>query len=276
MGKYLPGKAWALLLRSNMVRSSSTHVGVAVLTSFYEVFITMSSGALLAAILFGLQAGDFTSPVDWHVFGRIWQIFQGGKAEVLPVDPHVLWLLALLLLLVIGIPSLPPIFHRLVQRLTLPFRSADNSAVPTPRAACMFQGLALTPGCWFMMGASLWAALQAAGVGPVWSWESWLRYTAFLALAYVSGFIIVFLPSGLGAREALLVLVLVPDISQRLRLGAEDARPLAILAVILLRLVWTAAELMTVAVLYWLPVRVAEDQPAVAGAPGTRGASTDW
>jgi hypothetical protein len=72
----------------------------------------------------------------------------------------------------------------------------------------------------------------------------------------VSGFIIVFLPSGLGAREAMLVLVLVPDISQRLGLAGEDARPLATLTVVLLRLVWTAAELVTVAALYWLPVTV--------------------
>src|SRR5439155_26520624 len=48
MGKYLPGKAWALFLRSNLVRSPTTRVGVAVLTSFYEVFLTMLSGALLA------------------------------------------------------------------------------------------------------------------------------------------------------------------------------------------------------------------------------------
>jgi uncharacterized membrane protein YbhN (UPF0104 family) len=159
-----------------------------------------------------------------------------------------------LLALAIGIPSIPPIFDRLVQRLTLPFRQADAEPVPTPRATCMLQGLALTPGCWFLMGASLWAALHAIGAGPALGWDSWSRYTAFLALAYVSGFIIVFLPSGLGAREAMLVLVLVPDISQRLGLVAEEARPLATLTVVLLRLVWTAAEVLIVAVLYWLPV----------------------
>jgi hypothetical protein len=251
-----------------MVRSSTTQVGVAVLTSFYEVFLTMSSGALLAAVLFAVQAGDFSSGVDWHVFGRIWQIFKGGKAEAAPVDPHALCLLALLLLLVIGIPSLPPFFNRLVQRLALPFRQGESGAVPTPHAASMLQGLALTPGCWFLMGASLWAGLQAAGVAPVWSWESWLRYTAFLALAYVSGFLIVFLPSGLGAREALLVLVLVPDISQRLGLEAENARPMATLTVLLLRLVWTAAELVTVAALYWLPTTVPQEQAVPTGAAG--------
>src|SRR5207244_7795702 len=64
MGKYLPGKAWALFLRSNLVRSPTTGVGVAVITSFYEVFITMLSGALLAAVLSGMQARDFFSRAD--------------------------------------------------------------------------------------------------------------------------------------------------------------------------------------------------------------------
>ena len=95
--------------------------------------------------------------------------------------------------------------------------------------------------------------------------ESGLRYTAFLALAYVSGFIIVFLPSGLGAREALLVLVLVPDLSQRLRLGAEDARPLATLTVILLRLVWTSTELLVAAGVFWLPLGVRDQASAANG-----------
>lgn len=268
MGKYLPGKAWALFLRSNLVRSSRTHVGVAVLTSFYEVFITMTSGALIAAVVLSLQTEDAFPSADWHVFERIWQIFQGGEAEAVPVQPQALSVLALLLLLAIGIPSLPPIFNRLVQRLTLPFRQAETGAVPTPQAASMLEGLALTPGCWLLMGASLWAALQGAGVAPSWGWESWLRYTAYIALAYVSGFIIVFVPSGLGVREALLVLVLVPDISQRLHLGADDARPLATLTVVLLRLVWTAAELVAVAAVYWLPVTVAQEEAVPVGTAG--------
>jgi uncharacterized membrane protein YbhN (UPF0104 family) len=254
MGKYLPGKAWALVVRSNLVRGPTTTVSVAVLTSFYEVFITMLSGALLATVLFGLQSEEFFSRADWHVFRRI---FQNGDASAIPIDPRALSLLALALVLALGIPSLPFVFNRLVQRLTLPFRPTGAVDLPTPRVAQALEGLALTPGCWLLMGASLWAALQATGIGPSWSLESWSRYTAFTALAYVSGFVIVFLPSGLGAREALLVLVLVPDIHERLGFGAEEARSLAALTVIVLRLVWTAAEIAAVAVLYWLPVTAA-------------------
>jgi uncharacterized membrane protein YbhN (UPF0104 family) len=264
MGKYLPGKAWALLLRSNLIRSPTTHVGVAVLTSFYEVFLTMSTGALLAAVYFGLQVPNWFAPVDWQVYGRVWGILQGGQAGAAITDPRPLVLLAVLLMLAIGIPSLPPVFHRLVQKLALPFRQAETGPVPTPGFASMLEGLALTPGCWFMMGASFWAAQQAAGIGAAWDWDSWWQYTAFMALAYVSGFVIIFLPSGLGVREALLVLLLVPDLSQRLHLQTEDARFLAALAVILLRVVWMAAELVMVAALYWLPVTLPGDRSTSA------------
>ncbi len=92
-----------------------------------------------------------------------------------------------------------------------------------------------------------------------------MRVTAFVALAYVSGFIILFLPSGLGAREALLLVVLIPDLRQRLGLGPDEARSLAALTVIVLRLVWTAAEVAMVAVLYWLPT------PAPAGSENGSG-----
>jgi uncharacterized membrane protein YbhN (UPF0104 family) len=273
MGKYLPGKAWALFLRSNLVRSPTTQVGVAVLTSFYEVFVTMASGALLAAVVLGVQAWHSSSQADWHLLSRLWQIFEGGEVDVAAVDPRALGLLALFLFVAIGIPSVPPVFHRLVQKLALPFREAPSGPVPTPRFGSTLEGLALTPGCWLLLGASLWAALQAAGAGPALTWDSWLRYTAILALAYVSGFVILFLPSGLGAREALLMLVLVPDIRQRLGVEADEARFLAALTVILLRVVWTAAELVTVAALYWLPVAQPQGQPASAG-PAIP--STEW
>ena len=250
MGKYLPGKAWALFLRSSLVRNSRTRVGVAVLTSFYEVFTTMSSGALLAAVLFAWRADDLLSLPDWHTLGRL---FAHDGAGTGPVDPKIPVLLAVLLLLAIGIPTLPWIFNRLVRRIALPFRDADAAPLPTVRISSTLEGLLLTPGCWLLMGTSLWAALEAAELDPAWSWESWGRYTAFIALAYVAGFIIVIVPSGLGVREALLLVFLVPDIGQRLGMGEAAARSTAALAVILLRLLWTAGELVVVGVLYWLP-----------------------
>src|SRR5439155_1213991 len=40
LGKYLPGKAWALLLRAAYVRPGGVTLGLATLTAFYEVLAT--------------------------------------------------------------------------------------------------------------------------------------------------------------------------------------------------------------------------------------------
>lgn len=253
MGKYLPGKAWALILRSNLVRGPETRVGAAVMTSFYEVFITMATGALLAALYFGVQGLRLSSGADWHVFRRARDIFAGGNADVAPVDPRALALLALGLWTAIAIPSIPAVFHRLVQRMALPFRDSDTGPVPTPGMSAALQGMLMTPACWLLMGASLWTTLRAADLAPVFDLASWLQYAAFLTLAYVAGFVVIFLPSGLGARETLLLLVLVPDLGERLGLSADEARPLAVMAVVALRVLWTASEVVVVAVVYWLP-----------------------
>src|SRR5262249_12310137 len=58
LGKYLPGKAWALVLRASLARGSGVRLGVAALTSFYEVLTTMAAGALLATLLFACLAPD--------------------------------------------------------------------------------------------------------------------------------------------------------------------------------------------------------------------------
>src|SRR5947209_5012146 len=51
LGKYVPGKAWALLLRGGAV-APDVRFGVAVISSFYEVLTTMAAGALVAAVSF--------------------------------------------------------------------------------------------------------------------------------------------------------------------------------------------------------------------------------
>ena len=108
--------------------------------------------------------------------------------------------------------------------------------------------------CWFLWGASVWAILQALVDSPQpWEWATIGRYTAYMGLAYVAGFVIILVPSGIGVREFLLNLFLVPEVSRILHTGDDEARAVAVLAVILLRVVWTAAEVLANAMLYWLP-----------------------
>jgi hypothetical protein len=70
LGKYVPGKAWALLLRGTMVRGPDVRLGVAILSSFYEVLTTMAAGALVAAALFAWQPGR--PPPAWPGTRRWW------------------------------------------------------------------------------------------------------------------------------------------------------------------------------------------------------------
>src|SRR5205085_10303904 len=56
MGKYLPGKAWALVFRATFAQGPGVRLGVATMSSFYEVLTTMTSGVLLSALLFALLA----------------------------------------------------------------------------------------------------------------------------------------------------------------------------------------------------------------------------
>jgi uncharacterized membrane protein YbhN (UPF0104 family) len=72
----------------------------------------------------------------------------------------------------------------------------------------------------------------------------------------VAGFVIVVAPAGLGVREFLLTLLLAPELGQAAALEPDAARSAAILAVLVLRLVWTAGEAIVAAVLY--PAMVVE------------------
>jgi uncharacterized membrane protein YbhN (UPF0104 family) len=253
MGKYLPGKAWALVVRSNIVRGPACRVSVAIVTSFYEVLTTMAGGALLAAVLFACLAPETVSDIDWTSLRHL--LTMRSPQDTL-VDRKVLVLLALCLFVPIALPILPPIFNRIVYRLARPFRELDAAPLPPVRFRLLLGGLVVTSGCWFLMGASLWAMLHAVMASPLpWTWDGWLRATGSMALAYVAGFIILLVPSGLGVREFFLTLLLVPQLLPYVRGGEVEARAVVVLAVIALRLVWTASELIVVGSVYWLEPR---------------------
>src|SRR5262249_4448304 len=124
----------------------------------------------------------------------------------------------------LGVLVLPPVFNRLVRRVASPFDVGPN-AVPPVDWAALLQGLLLTSACWFLFGVSLFAVLRAIGGNAVaWSWQFWWRDAGDLALAYVSGFVILLIPSGLGIREFLLRLFLIQTITGRIPMTEGTAR----------------------------------------------------
>lgn len=244
LGKYVPGKAWALLLRGNLVRGSGVKLGVAILTGFYEVLTTMASGALIAAVLFALQPPD---------------------ASGLTVHPV---LVGVMLLGLLGVPLLPAVFNRLVARLAARFQTVESFRLPRLRGATLAAGLGLTGCGWLLMGASLWAMVQAVVPEPQpLTPETWGHYIAMIGLSYVAGFLAFMMPSGVGVREGVLDVFLGPQLTES---GTPHARAVATVVVLLLRLVWTAAELATAAVVYWLPGPASRESPSAGpGGPGS-------
>jgi uncharacterized membrane protein YbhN (UPF0104 family) len=201
------------------------------MTSVYETLTTMAVGALMAAVLLTWLTADGGSLV-WRALG---------------------------LVALAGIPILPGVFNRLVRRLAAPFLRAESGPLPEVKTLTLMSGLALGACCWVLLGISLWAVLQALRPdSSAWEGATLPRCVAFLALAYVAGFLALPAPGGLGVRELILQQFLEPELG-----------PLpALVAVLLLRLLWTAAEAVAGGTLYWLPYprpSKKEEGPAEAG-----------
>jgi hypothetical protein len=222
LGKYVPGKAWALVLRVTLIRGAGVSAGLATLTAMYETLTLMASGALLAVALFSAQALE--SADRWKALG---------------------------LLALAGVPIMPGVFNRLVAF------AGRKAATPPPRlrAVTLLSGIGLTACTWALMGLSLGAVLQALlPEAPPWDLESWGRHTAFVALAYVAGFLTLPAPGGLGVRELILQRLLTPELAHVVPPG--QAAPVAVVVALLLRLLWTASEVLLAAAVWFLPAPI--------------------
>jgi hypothetical protein len=250
-GKYLPGKAWAVFLRASLVRGGGVRMAVATLTTFYEVLTTMAGGVLIAAVLFALL-GRPGGWLDTDDLGRLLRL-EPPKGGVIGRRPAVL--LSLGLLGGLGVALVPPVFNRLAHHLSRPFRDIDSAPLPPVRLPYLLEGLAWTSCGWLLLGASTAATFQAL-LGTAGAFDNATvlgRLAAIMGLSYVVGFAVVVVPNGLMVREFLLILFLAPELSEVFGLSAAEARPLAVAGVVILRLVWTVAEVAIWAALYWGP-----------------------
>jgi glycosyltransferase 2 family protein len=215
LGKYVPGKALVVILRTGLIRSQRVDTTVAAVSVFYETLTMMAVGASVAAVLLAV----------WF-------------------RHHVLFvLLALGLAVVAGLPTLPPVFRRLA---ALAGVGKNDPHVAEKLAGLGYRGL-LVGWCsvaigWLLVGLSLWATIAASGYAdwPPTAHDLLLCVTA-AALAVVAGFLSL-IPGGALVREAVLLELLQP------RFGEAGALVSAIVA----RLVWLVAELLISVILYGL------------------------
>jgi glycosyltransferase involved in cell wall biosynthesis len=160
LGKYLPGKAWALLMRGTLIQGPAVKLSVALITTFYEVLTTMTSGALLAALLFSFQQPRW--------LGGTWNAALAG----------------LVLAVVCGAPLWPGIFNRTVKLLKGRFQHVEGFKLPGVGIGTLIEGLVITSGVWVCFGLSLWAMIQGllSQAEPL-TVDAWVRHTAIIGLA---------------------------------------------------------------------------------------------
>ena len=218
LGKYVPGKMLAVVIRTTMVSRSGVGIATGAITCVHEALLTMATGSLVAV----------------------------ASLLVISIPHHKYWLMASAVLAAgFGLLALPPIVSRLGRLAVKPFPNAVLDDKHSCRWRSLGVGAVMVTGGWLLMGLSLAAVMEAMHklIGLISQWGFWKAYglmTGLVALASVGGFVSL-TPGGLGTREWILVETLGPVV------GTGPS----VVAVVLLRIVWIVAEVFASG-LFWI------------------------
>lgn len=184
VGKYVPGKAMVIVIRSSALHRHAAIGRVpAVVGVFVETLTMMACGATIAGIAVLLI------PAPWWIRG-----------------------LAVLLAFTAAIPTLPPLFHVVLNRLSKSrFGRTANFEVARYDWRLMLRGWAWMSLTWFLIGGSFWLiSLSTPGVSTdLLGVSGFATSSATIALAMVAGFLSL-IPGGAGVRELVITALLAP------------------------------------------------------------------
>ena len=250
LGKYVPGKAMVVVMRAGMVVPFGARASTAAIATFYETLVMMAAGGLVAGVGFAM-AGDS---------GRVSLTLPGWGPLELPMY-RLAALASLGLGLAFSVVVAPRVFGRLAGLISLPIPGVGPEALPRLSGRLLVQGLIWSSIGWILLGLSQLAVVYSMLDGTTTGVAALGRLpviTAAVALATVAGFVVAVMPGGLGVREGVLMSALAPS------LGPDRS----VVAALVLRLVWVAAELAAAAVLVPLlrPARAASKPPLEAEA----------
>jgi glycosyltransferase 2 family protein len=223
-GKYIPGKAWVIVMRVGMLGSPGTKLAVG-LTATYETLTSMAAGTLLGVALLP---------------------YLGVLPPAVAGNNSLLFGLA-------GLPIALALLNKLAARIAAKRRGPDATPLPSPSLVLMAQGLLHGVCGWCLLGLSLALVIRAVVPEPTpWTGQAYLGDVGAVGLSYVLGFVVLVAPGGLGVRE----LVLQQVLTRRFLVNQEEAAAAGTAAVValVLRLVWTVAELVLATALWaWRP-----------------------
>ncbi len=224
LGKYVPGKALVVVLRTGLIRSDRVDTTVAAASVFVETLTFMAVGAVVSALFLAAAFRDQTGFI----------------------------LLAVFLAVCAGLPTYPPLFRRALRFLQVHRANPDiDKAIDGLNARLMGLGWLTISIGWLFFGLSLWATSQAIpSVESLPSLSDLPLLTAAVSLAMVAGFLSL-LPGGIGVRELIVIPLLEPAFGT----------VVAIISAVLLRVSWMVAELLIAGVLYFCVKQEAQPMP---------------
>ena len=170
LGKYVPGKAWVILIRYGLIGGNRLSFRAVTASSVYETFSVMGFGALLSFLVL----------------------------LVLGSDPTLLWL-ALGLSAALLAASHPPV-SAWIAKVAGWGSGREEEPVPLPSWRVFWKGTPLLILGWVLAGASF--PLAGAGIGVAYpGLREVMLAGAASGLAVAAGFVVLVAPAGLGGSR---------------------------------------------------------------------------
>jgi len=203
LGKYIPGKAMVVVIRTDMIRGENVNTKPAAASVFVETLTWIFTGAAIASLLI---------------------VFRFPQYRALQITAAILTLCA-------GVLTWPSVFQKIATRVSSIGKSKTKNIFSGLTLSTMsFGWFVLTIG-WCLNGVSLWLVIKGLPGVEISAIDFWLTL-ACVSLATSAGFVSL-LPGGFGVRELVMIPLLGPSI------GPANA----IIAAIIIRLVWLVSEL---------------------------------
>lgn len=228
LGKYVPGKATVLVIRSALIRERGFAAAPAALTVTYETLAMMGSGCAVAAAL---------AP----------ELIPQDRLDAFPAWVMALlsppWVPAVLVLLSTAavLPLISIVFTQIARRMT-PAELLVAGRTPRIDSLLLASGLAAFVASWMLHGLSLGCTLRAVGATET-TLADWPAWSGAVSFSTAIGFAVLFAPGGIGVREGLMI--------EALRAQPHLSNEHAVAATVLLRILWLAAEVIAAGTLYY-------------------------
>jgi glycosyltransferase 2 family protein len=212
LGKYVPGKIMLLIMRLERTNRQGVSGAATTISTLMENATFMVSGAAVAVPILA-------------------QFLLARN----PAGHRWLLLLALSSMIVLLTAIHPAIFYRILNPVLLRLGRSEIAAQHRLPMNTLLASVAMMIPCWFFGGLALWATIRC--LMPI-GMERFWELTAAFALSVLAG-MISFLPIGLGVRDVVQALFLLPIIAAGLPgAGSFAEAELVVTLVILLQRVF--------------------------------------